>query len=105
MAEHFNVNYILLIILGFTDFHLRTRRRKKILAWLRELLPAGQRVRDLTAVWRDGTILCDVIESVVPGSCSEKLRKHHTHKSIQHGQLLASRHLSVQPVSTFRLIK
>jgi hypothetical protein len=95
----------MLIILCFIDFRLRTRKRNKLLAWFREVLPTGHRVRDLTAVWQDGTILCEIIESVVPGSCPEELRKHQSHKSIQHGQLLAKRHLSVQPVSAFRLIK
>jgi hypothetical protein len=93
-----NVNDIL-IILYFTDIHLKTRRRQKLLTWLRKSFPAGRQVSDLTTVWRDGTILCDVIESVVPGSCTAQLRKRYSHRSIQHGQILATKHLYVQQVS------
>ncbi|XP_069675576.1 uro-adherence factor A-like isoform X2 [Periplaneta americana] len=80
-----------------TNVHLRTRRRLKLLTWLREALPPGRKVRDLTSVWRDGTILCDLMESLVPGSCSDDLRKCHSHKSIHHAQILASRHLGMEP--------
>ncbi|XP_021918959.1 uncharacterized protein LOC110829516 isoform X3 [Zootermopsis nevadensis] len=82
-----------------TNFRRRTRRRQ-LFAWLQQALPTGREIRHLSAVWRDGTILCDVIESVVPGSCSGHLRKFHSHKSIHHGQTLAANHLCVQPVFT-----
>jgi hypothetical protein len=98
-----NVNCFLLIILYLADIDLKTRRRQKLLTWLREALPPGRQVHDLTTVWRDGTILCDVIESLVPGSCSGQLRKGYSHKSIQHGQILAEKHLHVQQVSALML--
>jgi hypothetical protein len=91
--------YFILIILHPTDIRLKARGRQKLLTWLREALPAGRQVPDLTTVWRDGTILCDVIESVVPGSCSAQLRKSCSHRSIQHAQILATKYLHVQQVS------
>nr|CAD7460286.1 unnamed protein product [Timema tahoe] len=70
----------------------RSRKRRYLLAWIKDTIPQRPAVEELTEVWRDGALLCSLINSVVPGAC---LTRAQSHTSLQHGQDLANRYLGV----------
>lgn len=50
----------------------------------------------LPELWRDGSLLCALINSAVPGACPNPHR--HWRKPPSHGQTIAFKYLAVQPV-------
>ncbi|CAG2055956.1 unnamed protein product [Timema podura] len=78
----------------------RSRKRRYLLAWIKDTIPQRPAVEELTEVWRDGALLCALINSVVPGAC---LTRAQSHTSLQHGQDLANRYLGVTKVNFVHL--
>lgn len=52
----------------------------------------------LPELWRDGSLLCALINSAIPGACPNPHR--HWRKPPSHGQTIAFKYLAVQPVFT-----
>lgn len=53
----------------------------------------------LPELWRDGSLLCALINSSVPGACPNPHR--HWRKPPSHGQTIAFKYLGVEPVSWY----
>ncbi|RZF48821.1 hypothetical protein LSTR_LSTR003201, partial [Laodelphax striatellus] len=68
-------------------------KQRKLLCWLEAM--SGREVRDLQAVWDDGSIVCDIINAVMVGNCEPK--DHHGN-CLRHAQELASHHFKLLPV-------
>ncbi|XP_039290742.1 uncharacterized protein LOC111051176 isoform X2 [Nilaparvata lugens] len=68
-------------------------KQRKLICWLEAM--CGREVRNLQAVWEDGSIVCDVINAVMVGSCEPK--DHHGN-CLRHAQELASHHFKLLPV-------
>ncbi|KAG8328090.1 hypothetical protein J6590_000743 [Homalodisca vitripennis] len=75
-------------------FDPRFRRRRRLLSWVEQ--SAGREVVDLASLWRDGTILCDVIHRTCPSSC-HGWEDSHNKNTFRHAQALAYRCLLLQP--------
>nr|CAD7194012.1 unnamed protein product [Timema douglasi] len=80
------------VVGAWTAVSSRSRKRRHLLAWIKDTIPQRPVVEELTEVWRDGALLCALINSVVPGAC---LTRAQSHTSLQHGQDLANRYLGV----------
>ncbi|KAF4521516.1 hypothetical protein B566_EDAN012205, partial [Ephemera danica] len=78
-------------------------KRRQLLAWVRSQLPTRE-IADLSAVWRDGGLLCALVETAVspdPRLCCRlaKYRGANT-PSLRLGQRLAAEYLQVPPAFT-----
>eukprot|EP00058_Branchiostoma_floridae_P020032 XP_002605522.1 hypothetical protein BRAFLDRAFT_104088 [Branchiostoma floridae] len=49
-------------------FQTETSRKRQLLRWVQEKVP-DKHPRDWTASWSDGTLLCALVEALVPGTC------------------------------------
>ncbi|XP_065170203.1 uncharacterized protein [Atheta coriaria] len=69
-------------------------KREKLKKWMIDYLPNVD--GGLAAMWKDGSLMCTLINSVVPGACPNPHR--HWKKPPIHGQALAYKYLGVIPV-------
>ncbi|XP_019622919.1 PREDICTED: uncharacterized protein LOC109468979 [Branchiostoma belcheri] len=49
-------------------FQTETSRKRQLLRWVQEKVP-DKHPRDWTGSWSDGTLLCALVEALVPGTC------------------------------------
>ncbi|XP_078666700.1 uncharacterized protein LOC144908735 isoform X2 [Branchiostoma floridae x Branchiostoma belcheri] len=49
-------------------FQTETSRKRQLLRWVQEKVP-DKHPRDWTGSWADGTLLCALVEALVPGTC------------------------------------
>ncbi|KYB29077.1 uncharacterized protein LOC103315157 isoform X1 [Tribolium castaneum] len=79
-------------------------KREKLLKWASDRLPStwSSQARTLSSgipeLWKDGSLLCTLINSVVPGACPNPHR--HWRKPPLHAQALAYKYLGLVPVFT-----
>jgi hypothetical protein len=77
-------------------------KREKLLKWASDRLPLtwSSQARTLSSgipeLWKDGSLLCTLINSVVPGACPNPHR--HWRKPPLHAQALAYKYLGLVPV-------
>ncbi|XP_017771207.1 PREDICTED: uncharacterized protein LOC108558721 isoform X2 [Nicrophorus vespilloides] len=71
-------------------------KRERLLKWTLTQLPYLE--GGFSAIWRDGSQLCTLINTAVPGACPNPHR--HWRKPPTHGQALAYKYLGVTPVFT-----
>lgn len=83
-----------MICLG-VGFDPRFRRRRRLLSWVEQA--AGRDVLDLAAVWRDGSILCEVIHRACPAAC-QGWEESESRDTFRHAQALVYRCLQLDPV-------
>ncbi|CAG9579652.1 unnamed protein product [Danaus chrysippus] len=70
-------------------------QKEDILKWLAEAGPV--RVDSLDVVWRQGWIVCGVLDMALPGACAG----HPPSKlSLKHAQVIAEHYLGVEPIFT-----
>lgn len=78
----------------------------QLVEWLKERLPGEEvALHQEMALWKNGSLLCSLVNSVVPEAC---LNPHcHFGHPPEHGQALAYKYLGVKPVikSQFNKIK
>lgn len=79
----------------FSVLFTKQEQEDDILKWLKETFPEDKRAKSLDSIWADGSIVCELIESVAPGSCSG----HEGQINLSHGQRLAEQYLGVNPVN------
>ncbi|RZC32830.1 claspin -like, partial [Asbolus verrucosus] len=79
-------------------------KREKLLKWASGRLPStwSSQARTLSTgipeLWKDGSLLCTLINSVVPGACPNPHR--HWRKPPLHAQALAYKYLGLVPIFT-----
>ncbi|XP_063912399.1 repetitive organellar protein-like isoform X2 [Zophobas morio] len=79
-------------------------KREKLLKWASDRLPStwSSQARTLSSgipeLWKDGSLLCTLINSVVPGACPNPHR--HWRKPPLHAQALAYKYLGLVPMFT-----
>ncbi|XP_071444799.1 titin homolog [Hetaerina americana] len=79
----------------------RIGRRRRLTAWVQDMLPQRHVPEAASAVWQDGSLLCGIVEAVVPGSCPgyDSLSPPNADRgaTLWLGQKLAARYLGVPP--------
>ncbi|KAF2897935.1 hypothetical protein ILUMI_08239, partial [Ignelater luminosus] len=79
-------------------------KRQRLLKWASGRLPPTWSSRTNTLpggpaeFWRDGSLLCTLINSAIPGACPNPYR--HWRRPPSHGQALAYKYLGIAPVFT-----
>ncbi|CAG4969830.1 unnamed protein product [Parnassius apollo] len=68
-------------------------QKQTVLQWLSDYGPV--RVDDLSTVWRNGWILCGVLDTALPGACAGHPPSS---LSVRHAQSIADHYLGVEPV-------
>lgn len=89
-----------MICLG-AGFDPRFRRRRRLLSWVEQA--AGRDVLDLAAVWRDGSILCEVIHRACPAAC-QGWEESQSRDTFRHAQALVYRCLQLDPVRSHYIL-
>lgn len=79
-------------------------KRQQFLIWVSNQLPSTWSSQLVTfpggflELWKDGSLLCALVNSAVPGACPNPHR--HWRKPPSHGQAIAFKYLGVKPVSS-----
>ncbi|CAG9769594.1 unnamed protein product [Ceutorhynchus assimilis] len=77
-------------------------KEKLLLSWARKRLPSHWSTKSNTLAdgisdfWKDGSLLCTLINSAVPGACPNPYR--HWRKPPEHAQEVAFKYLGVNPI-------
>lgn len=69
-------------------------KKERLLKWIRSRIIFTGSIPEF---WLDGTLLCTLINSAIPGACTNPHR--HWKKPPVHGQALAYKYLGIAPVS------
>ncbi|CAG2117009.1 unnamed protein product [Medioppia subpectinata] len=72
-------------------------QRKNLLQWIRSKVKTSLFVRNFTEDWKDGILLCALIEAIVPGSCPryDLLNSDTAMDNINLGLSLIKKHLNI----------
>lgn len=87
--KHLSFNYF-----HFKDICTAISKKERISQWIHSRILYTGNIRDF---FNDGTLLCSLINSAIPGACTNPDR--HWKKPPIHGQALAYKYLGIVPVS------